>query len=71
MQQELDTLGRRLAINAATLCVGVFALGVLRGRPLLPLLRTALSLGAAAIPRGLPTVATSLLASGVRLLAKR
>ncbi|MCY7314127.1 MAG: cation-transporting P-type ATPase [Rubrivivax sp.] len=71
LQQELDTLGRRLAIGAATLCVGVFALGALRGRPLLPLLRTAVSLGVAAIPEGLPTVATSLLATGVRSLAKR
>lgn len=71
LQQELDTLGRRLAIGAATLCVGVFALGALRGRPMVPLLRTAVSLGVAAIPEGLPTVATSLLASGIRSLAKR
>ena len=71
LQQELDTLGRRLAIGAATVCVGVFALGALRGRPLLPLLRIAVSLGVAAIPEGLPTVATSLLASGIRTLAKR
>lgn len=71
LQQELDTLGKRLAIGAATLCVGVFALGALRGRPLLPLLRTAVSLGVAAIPEGLPTVATSLLAAGIRSLQQR
>ncbi|WP_291008971.1 cation-transporting P-type ATPase [Hydrogenophaga sp.] len=71
LQQELDTLGKRLAIGAATLCVGVFAIGALRGRPLLPLLRTAVSLGVAAIPEGLPTVATSLLAAGVRSLQER
>jgi Ca2+-transporting ATPase len=71
LQQELDTLGKRLAIGAAMLCVGVFALGALRGRPLLPLLRTAVSLGVAAIPEGLPTVATSLLAAGVRSLRER
>ena len=71
LQQELDSLGRRLAIGAATLCVGVFALGALRGRPLLPLLRTAVSLGVAAIPEGLPTVATSLLAAGIRSLQER
>jgi len=71
LQQELDTLGRRLAIGAATLCVGVFALGALRGRALLPLLRTAVSLGVAAIPEGLPTVATSLLAAGIRSLQQR
>jgi Ca2+-transporting ATPase len=71
LQQELDSLGRRLAIGAATLCVGVFALGALRGRPLLPLLRTAVSLGVAAIPEGLPTVATSLLAASIRSLQER
>ena len=71
LQQELDTLGRRLAIGAALLCVGVFAMGALRGRPLLPLLRTVVSLGVAAIPEGLPTVATSLLAAGIRTLQKR
>jgi Ca2+-transporting ATPase len=71
LQQELDLLGQRLAIGAAALCVGVFALGALRGRPLLPLLRTAVSLGVAAIPEGLPTVATSLLAAGIRSLQQR
>lgn len=71
LQQELDGLGKRLAIGATALCVGVFALGALRGRPLLPLLRTAVSLGVAAIPEGLPTVATSLLASTIRSLQAR
>lgn len=71
LQQELDALGRRLAIGAALLCVGVFGLGLLRRRPLLPLLRTAVSLGVAAIPEGLPTVATSLLAQGIRALQAR
>jgi Ca2+-transporting ATPase len=71
LQQELDHLGRRLAVGAAALCVGVFVLGALRGRPLLPLLRTAVSLGVAAIPEGLPTVATSLLANAVRTLQAR
>lgn len=71
LQVELDRLGRRLAIGAAVLCVGVFAIGALRARPLLPLLRTAVSLGVAAIPEGLPTVATSLLAAGIRTLRER
>ena len=71
LQQELDVLGRRLAIGAAGLCVGVFAIGALRGRAFLPLLRTVVSLGVAAIPEGLPTVATSLLASGIRTLKEK
>ncbi len=71
LQTELDALGKRLALGASGLCLGVFAIGVLRGRPLLPLLRTAVSLGVAAIPEGLPTVATSLLAAGIRTLRAR
>jgi Ca2+-transporting ATPase len=71
LQAELDGLGRNLAIGAAALCAGVFGIGLLRGRAAGPLLRTAVSLGVAAIPEGLPTVATSLLASGIRTLQKR
>lgn len=71
LQRELDTLGRRLAIGAALLCGGVFVLGLLRRRPLVPLLHTTVSLGVAAIPEGLPTVATSLLARGIRSLRER
>jgi Ca2+-transporting ATPase len=71
LQTELDSLGRRLGIGAAALCLLVLALGALRGRPLLPLLRTAVSLAVAAIPEGLPTVATSLLATSIRELRER
>jgi Ca2+-transporting ATPase len=71
LQTELDGLGRNLAVGAAVLCAGVFGIGLLRGRAAGPLLRTAVSLGVAAIPEGLPTVATSLLAAGIRTLQKR
>jgi Ca2+-transporting ATPase len=71
LQLELDGLGKRLAIGASGLCLAVFVLGVLRGRAAAPMLRTAVSLGVAAIPEGLPTVATSLLAAGIRTLQKR
>lgn len=71
LQTELDGLGRTLALGAAALCVGVFGLGLMRGRAVGPLLRTTVSLGVAAIPEGLPTVATSLLASGIRKLQQR
>lgn len=71
LQTELDGLGKRLAIGASVLCGGLFVIGLVRGRPLLPLVRTAVSLGVAAIPEGLPTVATSLLAAGIRKLQKQ
>ena len=71
LQRELDLLGRRLAIATGVICLGVFGIGALRGRPLLPLLRTAIALGVAAIPEGLPAVATTLLASSIRTLQAR
>ena len=71
LQAELDGLGRNLAVGAVALCAGVFGIGLLRGRAAGPLLRTVVSLGVAAVPEGLPTVATSLLASGIRTLQKR
>ena len=68
MHAELDRLGSRLAIGASLLCVLVFGVGALRGRALAPLVRTTVSLAVAAIPEGLPAVATTLLARAVRRL---
>ncbi len=71
MQGELDELAKRLGYGAAAVSAGIFALGLLRGRPTVPLLRSVVSLAVAAIPEGLPTVATTLLASGIRNMSKR
>lgn len=66
MERQLDVLGTQLVTISGVLCGIVFVLGFLRGYGLLPMLKTAISLAVAAVPEGLPTVATTTLAYGVR-----
>lgn len=66
LQRQLGELGDRLV----WLCLGVsgvaFAAGALWGLGFLEMLRTAICLAAAAVPEGLPMMATTTLALGVR-----
>jgi Ca2+-transporting ATPase len=71
IQRQLGDLERDLVIVNAAICGGVFLLGLLRGQPLVPLLRSAISLAVAAIPEGLPTVATTSMAMGIGQMSKR
>lgn len=71
MQRQLETIGRQLSwatLGAAGLAL---AAGLLRGRPPLEMVKTAVSLGVAALPEGLPTVATVTLALGIRTMRRR
>jgi Ca2+-transporting ATPase len=71
LQQELERTGARLVKLSAGACLGVLALGLARGMPWLNVLKLTISLAVAAIPEGLPTVATSTLALGVGRMRKR
>jgi Ca2+-transporting ATPase len=71
MQERLDKLGRVLAIAALAICVVIFIVGVVYGRDLLTMFMTAVSLAVAAIPEGLPAVATIVLAVGVQRLVRK
>jgi len=66
LQQQLDDLNGNLAKVCGVLCLGVFGLGVLRGYTWLQMLTASISLAVAAIPEGLPAVATTTLAIGIR-----
>ncbi|MEX2182969.1 MAG: cation-translocating P-type ATPase [Chloroflexota bacterium] len=71
LQRRLSTLGKRLAVAAAVVCVFVFVTGVARGEPVEVMFLTAVSLAVAAIPEGLPAVVTIALALGARRMARR
>jgi Ca2+-transporting ATPase len=71
MEQQLDKLGTQLGVLSAVTCAGVFLLGLLRGQPWLQMLTSAMSLAVAAVPEGLPAVATSTLALGIHDMRNR
>lgn len=71
IQRQLGDVGRELVLVNGLICGAVFGIGMLRGHGLLPTLRTAISLAVAAIPEGLPAVATTTLAIGVQDMRRR
>ncbi len=70
MVKQLDRLGNQLVLIGGGVCGLVFVVGLLRGYGLLQILRSAISLAVAAIPEGLPTVATTILALDIRTMRK-
>jgi P-type Ca2+ transporter type 2C len=68
LETQLDTLGRDLVFVTGAATFAVAIIGFLRGTPLFEIVRSSLSLAVAAIPEGLPAVATTTLAAGVRRL---
>ncbi|MGZ4979745.1 MAG: HAD-IC family P-type ATPase, partial [Methylobacter sp.] len=71
MQMQIDDMGMQLAVLSSGICVLVFMVGLLRGRPLLEMLMSSISLAVAAVPEGLPTVATTTLALGIKDMKSR
>ncbi|MEZ0334072.1 MAG: cation-translocating P-type ATPase [Gemmatimonadales bacterium] len=71
LERRLDALGRRLALLALAVAALVALLGYGRGAPAAELIQTAIALAVAAVPEGLPVVATIAMAVGVRRMARR
>lgn len=72
LEEELDRLGKKL--GAIILCISVLVFGVsylIAGEPLIASLLLAVALAVAAIPEGLPAIATSVLALGAYRMSKR
>ncbi len=70
LQRRLDKLGSRLAWIVCLIAGVVAAIGLAAGRSTQLMIETSIALGAAAIPEGLPIVATIALARGMWLMAR-
>ncbi len=71
LEKRLDKLGRKL-VGAMLLVASVTAVsGILAGKSVYLMLQTAIALTVAAIPEGLPIVATIALARGMRRMATK
>ncbi len=71
LQARLDRLGRRLAWIVLTITLGLIGLGLATDRDMVLMLETGIALGVAAVPEGLPIVATLALARGMWRMAQR
>jgi Ca2+-transporting ATPase len=71
MEKQLDQLGNQLVLICSAVCGLVFVLGLLRGYGLIQMLQNSLSLAVAAVPEGLPAVATTTLALGISQMRRR
>lgn len=70
LQRELKNLGQRLGWLTLGTCAVLFSLGWLRGIGLLQMARSAMSVAVAAVPEGLPMVATTTFALGIEKLRR-
>ena len=71
LERRLQGLARRLAWLTLVVAVVVTLTGLGSGKSWLTLLQTAIALAVAAVPEGLPIIATLTLAQGVRRMARR
>ncbi|MBE9048126.1 cation-transporting P-type ATPase, partial [Pleurocapsales cyanobacterium LEGE 10410] len=71
LSKQLDRAGGQLVLLSSAVCLLVFGLGVVRGYELLEMLKTSIALAVAAVPEGLPTVATITLALGINTMRQK
>ena len=70
LEERLDQLARKLIWVTLGIAALIAMIGIAQGRELLLMVETAIALAVAAIPEGLPIVATIALAHGMRRMAR-
>lgn len=71
LQIKIKALGKFLGTLSIGVVIVIFFIGLLQGEDVLDLFLVSVSLAVAAIPEGLPTVITVVLALGMRKMAKK
>jgi len=66
MERQLRRIGNQLFLVSAAACGIILGTGIARGHRFTEVLKVAISLAVAAVPEGLPAVATTTLALGIR-----
>ena len=71
LERRLDRLGHRLVWLTLALAALTIGAGILRGHDIAPMIQTGVALAVAAVPEGLPVVATLSLARGMWRMSAR
>lgn len=71
LEKKLEEFSRKLIKVTVGVVVCIFIIGLLNGQKLVEMLETAIALAVAAIPEGLPIVATLALAQGMLKMARQ
>ncbi len=71
LQKKLEKTGKVLGIAALVICGLIFLMGILQQKPPFTMFMTAVSLAVAAIPEGLPTIVTIVLAIGTQRMSAK
>lgn len=71
LEKKLQAFSKKLVLITLILMAFIFLAGWLQGKPLFSILQTSIALSVAAIPEGLPVVATMALALGMMRMARQ
>jgi Ca2+-transporting ATPase len=70
LEKKLEEFSKRLIFITIGIVVLIFIIGLINGEPIIAMLQTSIALAVAAIPEGLPIVATMTLAQGMLKMAR-